>query len=185
MIADDGRTPVLMDLGSLSPSPTPITSRSLALTVQDIAAEHSTMPYRAPELFDVKTGSVVDTKVDIWSFGCTLYACLVGKSPFEARSEETGGSLSICVLSGDWRFPDDGANKGKARQGAPNGHVDAGSRGDPISLPKKPGAISENVREVVRACLQVEPADRPDVDQLIVMLEKCIAQLPDDSDHES
>ncbi|KAJ9625517.1 Serine/threonine-protein kinase env7 [Taxawa tesnikishii (nom. ined.)] len=108
MISDNGTTPILMDFGSLTPSPTPITSRALALQVQDTAAEHSTMPYRAPELFDVKTGSVIDTKVDIWSLGCTLYACLVGKSPFEARSEETGGSLSLCVLGGDWRFPDEG-----------------------------------------------------------------------------
>jgi serine/threonine kinase 16 len=59
------------------------------------------MPYRAPELFDVKTGSVIDTNVDIWSLGCTLYACLVGKSPFEMRSDETGGSLSMCILGGD------------------------------------------------------------------------------------
>ena len=42
MMEDDGRTPILMDLGSLAPSPTPITSRSLALQVQDTAAEHST-----------------------------------------------------------------------------------------------------------------------------------------------
>merc|ERR1712137_747159 len=60
MIDDDGKTPILMDLGSLAPSPTPVTSRSLALQIQDTAAEHSTMPYRAPELFDVKTGSVID-----------------------------------------------------------------------------------------------------------------------------
>src|ERR1700710_397631 len=118
MIDDDGEQPILMDLGSLAPSPIAITSRSLALAVQDEAAEHSTMPYRAPELFDVKTGSIIDTKVDVWSLGCTLYACLVGKSPFEARSEETGGSLSMCVLGGDWRFPDEGpaeAERGEQR----------------------------------------------------------------------
>jgi serine/threonine kinase 16 len=175
MISDDGHTPILMDLGSLSASPTPITSRSLALAVQDTAAEHSTMPYRAPELFDVKTGSVVDTKVDIWSLGCTLYACLVGKSPFEARSEETGGSLSICVLGGDWRFPDEGGSKGKAKQGVPNanGNVNGAAAAERAG-------ISESVREVVRACLQVESADRPDVDQLIEMLERCIDALPED-----
>lgn len=33
---------------------------------QDIAAEQSTMAYRAPELFDVKTGTMLDEKVDIW-----------------------------------------------------------------------------------------------------------------------
>ena len=166
MIADDGKTPVLMDLGSLAPSPTPITSRSLALAVQDTAAEHSTMPYRAPELFDVKTGSIVDTKVDIWSLGCTLYACLTGKSPFEARSEETGGSLSICVLGGDWRFPDEGLqrngkNKAKAADNSEHG-------------------ISESVRDIVRSCLKVEPAERPDIDGLIATVENVVANLPED-----
>ncbi len=169
MIDDDGTSPILMDLGSLQPSPTPVTSRSLALAIQDQAAEHSTMPYRAPELFDVKTGSTIDTKVDIWSLGCTLYACLVGKSPFEMRSDETGGSLSICVLSGDWRFPDEGAG------GQKKGKNQAGQEGDV--------GISEGVRDVVRACLQVEPSERPDVRQLIEMVEKVLEELPDDGDN--
>ncbi|KAL6239350.1 hypothetical protein BDW75DRAFT_250861 [Aspergillus navahoensis] len=171
MIDDDGQSPILMDLGSLAPSPIAITSRSLALAVQDTAAEHSTMPYRAPELFDVKTGSIIDTKVDIWSLGCTLYACLVGKSPFEARSEETGGSLSMCVLGGDWRFPDEksGATKGKGKAG---------------EQPKQDSAssISAPIKEVVRRCLQVEPADRPDIDELIQLLKEVIRELPDDDD---
>ncbi|KAL4927853.1 putative serine/threonine protein kinase ENV7 [Aspergillus undulatus] len=169
MIDDDGQSPILMDLGSLAPSPIAITSRSLALAVQDTAAEHSTMPYRAPELFDVKTGSIIDTKVDIWSLGCTFYACLVGKSPFEARSEETGGSLSMCVLGGDWRFPDEksGATKGKGKTG---------------EEPKQDSAtsISAPIKDVVRRCLQVEAADRPDIDELIQLLKDVIKELPDD-----
>lgn len=166
MIDDTGTQPILMDLGSLAPSPTPITSRSLALAVQDTAAEHSTMPYRAPELFDVKTGSTIDTKVDIWSLGCTLYACLVGKSPFEMRSDETGGSLSLCVLGGDWRFPDEGAGGKKVAKNQTGQSEDEG--------------ISESIRAVVRACLKVEPAERPTVEELMVMVEGVIAELPDD-----
>ena len=176
MIDDNGQSPILMDLGSLAPSPIAITSRSLALAVQDTAAEHSTMPYRAPELFDVKTGTVVDTKVDIWSLGCTLYACLVGKSPFEARSEETGGSLSLCVLGGDWRFPDEGpaeAKRGKQRV------VDAEQQG---ANKKKEDAISEPVKDIVRQCLFVEPAERPDIDQLTELVERVVELLPDDGD---
>jgi serine/threonine kinase 16 len=175
MINDNGTQPILMDLGSLAPSPTPITSRALALQVQDQAAEHSTMPYRAPELFDVKTGTVIDTKVDIWSLGCTLYACLVGKSPFEARSEETGGSLSLCVLGGDWRFPDEGpaeAKRGKQRV------VDA----EQAAAKKKEDSISDPVKDVVRRCLEVEPAERPDIDQLISLVEGVVEQLPEDGD---
>lgn len=190
MISDSGTSPILMDLGSLAPSPVHITSRALALQTQDLAAEHSTLPYRAPELFDTKTGAVIDAKTDIWSFGCTLFACLVGKSPFEMRSEETGGSLSICVLGGDWRFPDEESiangggrrkakkkGKGKGREGDGERGVvveenDDGDDGD--------GGISEGVRGVVRACLRVESAERPDVDEVIGMIEKVVAELPPD-----
>lgn len=178
MIADTGTQPILMDLGSLAPSPTPITSRAMALQVQDQAAEHSTMPYRAPELFDVKTDTAIDTKVDIWSMGCTLYACLVGKSPFEARSEETGGSLSLCVLGGDWRFPDEGAaeaKRGKQRVS----DIDEEAR---KKQQQRDDVISEPIKEVVRRCLAVEPAERPDIDQLIGMVEEVITALPDEGD---
>ncbi|KAM0341721.1 hypothetical protein ACHAPU_009854 [Fusarium lateritium] len=174
MIDDTGSIPILMDLGSVAPSPIPVTSQSLALQIQDTAAEHSTMPYRAPELFDVQTGMVIDTKVDIWSMGCTLYACLIGKSPFEMRSDETGGTLSLCVLGGDWRFPDEGPagvkrnnsmrpQQGQQQQQAPTVE------------------ISEPIREVVRKCLLVEPAERPDINELIQMVQTVIEELPDDS----
>jgi serine/threonine kinase 16 len=163
MLDDDGITPILMDLGSLAPSPTHVTSQSQAIAVQDDAAEHCTMPYRAPELFEVQRGKTIDTKVDIWSLGCTIYACLVGKSPFEARSEESGGSLTMCVLGGDWRFPDEVAGKkGKTKQGE-------GDRG-----------VSEPVKEVVRRCLKVEPDERPDVDELMEAVQRAIDALPQD-----
>ncbi|ORY60186.1 kinase-like domain-containing protein [Pseudomassariella vexata] len=167
MIDDDGSQPILMDLGSIAISPIPITSRSQAIAMQDKAAEHSTMPYRAPELFEVNTGTVIDTKVDIWSMGCTLYACLVGKSPFEMRSDETGGSLSMCVLGGDWRFPDEGRQK----------------KGKDSAVPTTPeeGAISEPIREVVRKCLTVEPNERPDIEELIRMVEDVVEGLPEDA----
>ncbi|KAF5619675.1 Prk1p and serine threonine kinase [Fusarium sp. NRRL 52700] len=174
MIDDSGSTPILMDLGSVAPSPIPVTSQSLALQIQDTAAEHSTMPYRAPELFDVQTGMVIDTKVDIWSMGCTLYACLVGKSPFEMRSDETGGTLSLCVLGGDWRFPDEGpagvkrSNSMRPQQGQQQQQAPAVE-------------ISEPIRDVVRKCLCVEPAERPDIHELIKMVEEVIEELPDDS----
>ncbi|KAL2142333.1 hypothetical protein VTI28DRAFT_1342 [Corynascus sepedonium] len=178
MISDSGTDPIIMDLGSIAVSPLPITSRSLAIATQDTAAEHSTMPYRAPELFDVKTGTVIDTKVDIWSLGCTLYACLVGKSPFEMRSDETGGSLSICVLSGDWRFPDEGPggkkpkNKGKGPAAASASSNGAAADDVPV--------ISEPIRDVVRRCLKVEPSERPDIDELIELVEHVVEELPED-----
>lgn len=66
LISDDGKTPILMDFGSVTKARIPIKTRQDGLLQQDIAAEHSTIPYRAPELYDVQTGTVLDEKVDIW-----------------------------------------------------------------------------------------------------------------------
>ena len=167
IMLDDGEplaTSILMDLGSLAPSPIHISSRSLALQVQDTAAEHSTLPYRAPELFDVKTGSAIDTKVDLWSLGCTLFAVLIGKSPFEMRSEEMGGSLNVCIEGGDWRWPDQDM---KAKRGK-TGVVAAPSDMWP----------SVGVRAVVERCLVVEPADRADVTEALNMVTEWLRPGP-------
>ncbi|KAH8737586.1 kinase-like domain-containing protein [Ilyonectria robusta] len=174
MIDDTGSMPILMDLGSVAISPIPVTSQSLALQIQDTAAEHSTMPYRAPELFDVHTGTVIDTKVDIWSLGCTLYACLVGKSPFEMRSDETGGTLSLCVLGGDWRFPDEGPQGVKRSSSMRPQQQQQAQAANTVE-------ISEPIREVVRKCLRIEPAERPDINELIDMVQTVIEELPDDA----
>lgn len=200
MIDDTGTNPILMDLGSVAPSPIPVPSQSVALQIQDTAAEHSTMPYRAPELFDVRTGTVIDTKSDIWSLGCTLFACLVGKSPFEMRSDETGGTLSLCVLGGDWRWP---AGSDGDAGGAPG--AAGGGGGGPSAQPKRVNSIqvakakaaaaaageagagvdgdtaviSAPIREIVQRCLNVEPAERPDINELIGLVENAIDLLPE------
>ena len=59
MLADDGKQPILMDFGSAVPARLLIKNRSMALAEQDRAGEHSTMPYRAPELFDVRSQALV------------------------------------------------------------------------------------------------------------------------------
>lgn len=185
MIDDTGSNPILMDLGSVAPSPIPVTSQSVALQIQDTAAEHSTMPYRAPELFDVQTGTVIDNSVDIWSMGCTLFACLVGKSPFEMRSDETGGTLSLCVQGGDWRFPDEttpGTKRVNSIQVAKAKAAAGGASGaNGTSGGSSDYTISESIRQVVRQCLKVESAERPDIDELITMVEGVIEQLPEGS----
>ena len=163
IIADDGTTPILMDFGSLTPAPTSITSRQQAIAVQDHAAETSTMPYRAPELFDVKTGSVIDTKVDIWAMGATLFCALYGHSPFELATEESGGSLALAVCSGTYTFPAPGRLGGR-----------------------KPGQedASEDVKNIVRMCLKVEPSERPDIQGLIKEVERVLGMLGGEAPNE-
>lgn len=80
----------------------------------------------------------------------------------------------MCVLGGDWRFPDEstGASKGKGK---------VGEDGAAASQSNESG-ISQPVKEIVRKCLQVEAADRPDIDELIQLLTDAINISPDISD---
>lgn len=129
-----------MDFGSTVKARVPIHSRRDALAAQDQAAEHSSMPYRAPELFDVKTDTTLDERVDIWSLGCTLYAMAYLHSPFETPSTtEQGGSLALAVLNGAFKYPDD----------------------DPYS---------DALHGIIEACVVRDPAARPDIDAVINMV---------------
>ncbi|KAI0951182.1 hypothetical protein AcW1_008294 [Taiwanofungus camphoratus] len=112
MIADDG-SPILMDFGSAMKARIKIENRSQALLQQDIAAEQSTMAYRAPELFDVKTGVTLDEKVDIWSLGCTLFALAYSHSPFEnTQTTEQGGSIAMAVMNAQYKHPSSAYSQG-------------------------------------------------------------------------
>jgi serine/threonine kinase 16 len=112
MIADNGAA-ILMDFGSTVKARVDVKNRSEALMQQDIAAEQSTMAYRAPELFDVKTGATLDEKVDIWSLGCTLFALAYSHSPFEnLQTTEQGGSIAMAVLNAQYKQPSSAYSQG-------------------------------------------------------------------------
>lgn len=105
IMLDSQSRPIIMDLGSCKKARMHLQTRQQALELQDFAAENCTLPYRAPELFDVKTDSTVDERVDVWSFGCTLFACMYLISPFELQSSESGASLNMAICSGQYKFP--------------------------------------------------------------------------------
>ncbi|RCH99633.1 hypothetical protein CU097_015563 [Rhizopus azygosporus] len=98
LLSDDGKTPVLMDFGSARIARIEIDDKKMANKIQDEAAEHCSMPYRAPELFDVKVNSKIDERVDVWSLGCTLFAMAYGESPFEMTiNRQGGGSIGLAT----------------------------------------------------------------------------------------
>ncbi|KAG6910827.1 hypothetical protein DXG01_007142 [Tephrocybe rancida] len=146
MIADDGITPILMDFGSACIARVAIETRNQALLQQDIAAEQSTMAYRAPELFDVKTGTTLDEKVDIWSLGCTLFALAYSHSPFEnIQTTEQGGSIAMAVLNAQYKHPS--------------------------------SAYSQGLKGLIDNMLKINPAERPDIHQVIKMTDRVLQTL--------
>ena len=98
------------------------------------------MPYRAPELFDVKTETTLDEKVDIWSLGCTLYAMAYGLSPFEVNSDQ-GGSVALAVLNAQYKFP---------------------TEGEVANL------YSNEFKEMISWMLTADPKTRPDIHQVCI-----------------
>lgn len=74
----------------------------------------------------------------------------------------------MCILGGDWRFPDEGQKKKPARRGT-------GEQPQEEVL-----ELRDCVKDVIRACLKVEPKERPDIDQLAGLVEDAIRELPRD-----
>ncbi|PVG04362.1 Pkinase-domain-containing protein [Serendipita vermifera] len=146
MLSDDGQ-PILMDFGSTIVARIHIRTRGEALTQQDLAAEQSTMTFRAPELFDVKTGITLDEKVDIWSLGCTLYALAYNRSPFEL-AEQAGGSIAMAAMNGQYKHP-----------------------------PAASSAYSQGLRNLIDACMVVDPTERPDIHRVLELTEGVLRTL--------
>lgn len=92
--------------------------------------------YLPPECFAKNSKARITPKVDIWSAGVIFYQMLYGCRPFgEGRSQESVWTEDLIVNSGEVYFPTD-------------------SR-----YPK----ISEEAKEVIRACLTKDHRFRPDI----------------------
>lgn len=62
----DSFEPIIVDLGSMTEARLQICGQSEAQRLQDEAEERSSIVYRAPELFSVKSYCTIDERTDIW-----------------------------------------------------------------------------------------------------------------------
>lgn len=142
--------PVLMDFGSTCRARVHIKTRRQAIAEQDVAAERSSMAYRAPELFDINTDTTLTEKVDIWSLGCTLYCMMYSYSPFETPTMmEQGGSVAMAVLQNNWKFPADE-------------HDDI---------------YSQASRHIIERCLVTKPEERATIDDVIQLTKEALRRV--------
>ena len=185
----EGHLPVLMDFGSTSTAKVVIDSRQAALNLTDQAAEQSSMPYRAPELFDARTGVTVDGRTDVWSLGALLYAMAFGYSPFEctfAQERAVHGGASSGGGGGG------GGGEGAAAGGGDKGEgctaVPAAGLPMPVPLvtdcsylrvigavqfpPREQNAYSALFCGTVQWLLAAAPEARPDVAAVLHRLER-------------
>ncbi|KAI8641341.1 kinase-like domain-containing protein [Parasitella parasitica] len=146
LLSDDGRTPILMDFGSARPAQIEITDRQTAMKQQDDAAENCSMPYRAPELFDVKSGTSLTEKVDVWSLGCTLFTMAYGESPFEMTINQQGGTMALAVLNRQFNFPS-----------------------------AKKDIYSKKLQDLISWMLNIDPNARPNIDEVISAVDRVIS----------
>eukprot|EP00127_Corallochytrium_limacisporum_P002831 Clim_evm10s142 gene=Clim_evmTU10s142 len=136
-------SPVLMDFGSMALARFSVQNRSQALKLQDIAAEHCSMPYRPPEFFDPSAPADFDERTDIWSLGGLLYCMAFNESPFERMINRFGGDLHLAVANGNYRWPEEAAKE----------------------------EYGPGFRRIVDSCLALELKERPYVDDIIAIVE--------------
>ena len=58
-----------------------------------------TLQYRAPEMVDLYSNKLINTKADMWALGCLLYKLLFFEDAF--------GDSPLSILSGKYRVPEE------------------------------------------------------------------------------
>ena len=181
---------LIMDFGSAGPTTITIQNRKQILEIVELASQHTTMPYRPPELFDggirlntsntntntnsstavPTTTTVLDyCAVDVWSLGCTLHAIMYGASPFECEFNTVvtapASTSPYTNTMGNIKIVD-------CTHLSILGNIPV-PKYVPIST-----WYSDSIRnELLLPMLRQEPHERPKLDTIIEMIDRMIVQL--------
>lgn len=81
---------ILADLGSARSARQAASTARAAARIKEEAEQRTSMPYRAPELWEPPRPEGVTEAVDVWAAGCVGFAMAYGYSPFECSLDEEG-----------------------------------------------------------------------------------------------
>lgn len=95
----DAQNAYLCDFGSCSKQSTRCETKEERQQMEAIVLRGTTPLYRAPELCDLYTGQLINEKVDVWAFGCALFALGFHTHAFEGGSD-------LAIISGKLNFPE-------------------------------------------------------------------------------
>ena len=107
ILLDDNGRPILNDLSSCLRLPITVRDTHQLDRLQEWLQLRCTPQNMAPELLNLQLNSVIDSKVDIWSLGCTIYTLMYGVSPFDREEQLTGIPLRYAILNAQYNFPDE------------------------------------------------------------------------------
>ncbi|XP_047144558.1 BMP-2-inducible protein kinase isoform X1 [Hydra vulgaris] len=88
---------VLCDFGSATMGAMN-TNKDSIRAIEDDIMKYTTVSYRSPEMIDLYSGHVIDTKSDIWALGCLLFKFCFFVPPF--------GESTLAIQSGNFSFPE-------------------------------------------------------------------------------
>ncbi|EDO19375.1 hypothetical protein Kpol_1002p21 [Vanderwaltozyma polyspora DSM 70294] len=104
--------------------------------------------YKSPELLN-KNINLISKKTDIWSFGCIIYQLLYGLSPFQREEQLKGASIVYSISTCKYSIPEN------------------------IEIFKDVTIKNINeLNEIIKKCIQLDPSKRPTIDEIIDDLEK-------------
>lgn len=97
--------PIIGELGSCAKADQTIATRK-QLNQYKEWVEDNFNNFMAPEFLNLKIGSKLDTKVDVWSLGCICYTLLFSINPFEREEQLYGASIRYAISTGKYTFPE-------------------------------------------------------------------------------
>ncbi|KAF0990042.1 hypothetical protein HZS_7763, partial [Henneguya salminicola] len=77
---------VLIDFGSVSLADIEIIDYEHALELKNLFDSTTTPHYRAPELFDIHSNTIISSKADVWSFALAVYQIRYGYLPVDGTA---------------------------------------------------------------------------------------------------